>query len=363
SSKGWGGLERNMLVMARWMKGAGHRVALSAPADSPTLKHAEQSGLDHVASAPDFSTLTSRLAGRRWGRKRQADILWIRDRRDLDFGRYAAREMNAALVMQQAMQIPRAKNQPWHLKRYQAVDAWVCGLEHLKDECLERTPLLPEQCYVLPLPLDARWFEDPAVSMQAAREALGLQVPSNAFLVGTVGRLDPGKGQRLALEALALLPPNVHWLFVGDNTVNNGMDERAHLQQLTEALGLQSRVHLLPGQDAFEVYRALDAFGMVSTSETIGTVTLEAMARRVPVIGSRAGGTTELLSNGRGFLFEAGQAQDLARAVEAVRKASDAQAAEVTRKARIWAEQSRAEELIPAWEELMDALVESRRKA
>ncbi|MGB1384734.1 MAG: glycosyltransferase family 4 protein [Flavobacteriales bacterium] len=349
--------------MARWMKGAGHRVALSAPADSPTLKHAEQSGLDHVASAPDFSTLTSRLAGRRWGRKRQADILWIRDRRDLDFGRYAAREMNAALVMQQAMQIPRAKNQPWHLKRYQAVDAWVCGLEHLKDECLERTPLLPEQCYVLPLPLDARWFEDPAVSMQAAREALGLQVPSNAFLVGTVGRLDPGKGQRLALEALALLPPNVHWLFVGDNTVNNGMDERAHLQQLTEALGLQSRVHLLPGQDAFEVYRALDAFGMVSTSETIGTVTLEAMARRVPVIGSRAGGTTELLSNGRGFLFEAGQAQDLARAVEAVRKASDAQAAEVTRKARIWAEQSRAEELIPAWEELMDALVESRRKA
>jgi len=36
---------------------------------------------------------------------------------------------------------------------------------------------------------------------------------------------------------------------------------------------------------------------------------------------------------------------------------------DVTRKARRWAEQSRAEELIPAWEELMDALVESRRKA
>jgi glycosyltransferase involved in cell wall biosynthesis len=175
--------------------------------------------------------------------------------------------------------------------------------------------------------------------------------------------LDPGKGQRLALQALALLPHDVHWLFVGDNTVNNGVDERTHLQELTWKLGLEARVHMLPGQDARGVYNALDAFGMVSTSETIGTVTLEAMARRVPVIGSRAGGTTELLSDGRGFLFEAGHAQDLARAVEAVRNASEAQVDDVTRKARRWAEQSRAEELIPAWEELMDALVESRRKA
>jgi glycosyltransferase involved in cell wall biosynthesis len=351
-----------MLVMARWMRDAGHRVVLSAPAESPTLKHAEKSGLD-AAAAPEFSALSSRLAGRRWGRKRQADILWIRDRRDLDFGRHAAREMNAALVMQQAMQIPRTKNQPWHLKRYRAVDAWVCGLEHLKHECLDRTPLLEEQCHVLPLPLDSRWFEAGEMARLEARAALGLDLPPKAFLVGTVGRLDPGKGQRLALQALAMLPVDVHWVFVGDNTVNNGVDERAHLAILARELGLESRVHMLPGQDSFPVYEALDAFGMVSASETIGTVTLEAMARRVPVIGSRAGGTPELLSDGRGHLFETGRPEDLARAVELVRNATAEHLAEVTTRARHWAEQSRAEELIPAWEELMEALGESRRKA
>ena len=53
------------------------------------------------------------------------------------------------------------------------------------------------------------------------------------------------------------------------------------------------------------VYDALDAFVMTSHAETIGTVTLEAMARRVPVVGSLAGGTVGTCwTKGRGIGFE-----------------------------------------------------------
>ena len=141
-------------------------------------------------------------------------------------------------------------------------------------------------------------------------------LPKGVQLVGTVGRLDPGKGQRMALRALAQLPDHVHWLFVGDNTVNNGVNEASHLKHLAMELGVKERVHWLEGRDdVLPVYDALDAFAMTSHAETIGTVTLEAMARQVPVVGSLAGGTPELLDGGRGIGFESRDVRDLARAV------------------------------------------------
>ena len=55
---------------------------------------------------------------------------------------------------------------------------------------------------------------------------------------------------------------------------------------------------------------------MASKSESVGMVTLESLASNTPVIGSNAGGTIELLENGKlGFLFEPGNAESLAEAI------------------------------------------------
>ena len=263
--------------------------------------------------------------------------------------------------MQQAMQIPRAKKAPWHWLRYRRVDAWVCGLQHLKAECLARTPIDEARCHVLPLPLDDRWFA-PAETSSAFREALAL--PEGTWLLGTVGRLDPKKGQRTALQALARLPEHVHWLLVGDNTVDNDRDERAALVEHAESLGVAGRAHFLDARaDVLPVYDALDAFVMTSDSETIGTVTLEAMAREVPVIGTDAGGTSELLDAGRGQLVPPRNAEAMAEAVAVLMKESPEALANRTRKGRDYAAKCRPSQLIPAWEELLASLVESRRKA
>ena len=58
---------------------------------------------------------------------------------------------------------------------------------------------------------------------------------------------------------------------------------------------------------------------MCSVSETIGMVTIEALARQVPVIGTNAGGTPELLGHGmQGTLFEPGDHHELARALQSI---------------------------------------------
>lgn len=314
-----------------------------------------------MSPAPDVSSGKLKAPVSTWTRGKRFDVLWIRDRRDLAFAGRAVRGLGAALVMQQAMQIPRAKKAPWHWLRYHRVDAWVCGLQHLKAECLARTPMDEARCHVLPLPLDDQWFA-PAETSSAFREALAL--PEGTWLLGTVGRLDPKKGQRIALQALARLPEHVHWLFVGDNTVDNDRDELAVLVGHAESLGVTGRVHFLEARaDVLPVYDALDAFVMTSDSETIGTVTLEALARGVPVIGTDAGGTSELLDAGRGQLVPPRNAEAMAQAVAVLMQESPEALAMRTSKGRDYAAKCRPSQLVPAWEELLASLVESKRKA
>lgn len=362
SSIGWGGLERNLLVMAQWMAHTGHEVSYAAVEGSPSWDHAPSFGVTPEA-IPHHPRRATVLDVRRWKQlARESDLVWIRAPRDLDVASRACRQTGTPLLVQQAMQISKPKTLWWHKRRYRTVDAWVSGLQSLRNEALENTPLQGPQTHVLPLPLAPRWFDTSRPDAQTARRNLGLAMPDSVKLVGTVGRLDPGKGQRIAIRALALLPDHVHWLFVGDNTVNNGVDEATHLKHLAAELGVADRVHWLEGRDdVLPVYDALDAFVMTSHAETIGTVTLEAMARRVPVVGSLAGGTTELLDEGCGIGFESLNDRDLTRAVHGVLDMDDSATAVMCDLALNHAMKSHPDALIPAWNDLLRQTIQSAR--
>ena len=174
------------------MRDAEH-VEVAVPVGSQSWLQGLEWGLS-LSPAPDVSSGPVKGQVSTWTRGKRFDVLWIRDRRDLAIAGRAARGWGSALVMQQAMQIPRAKKAPWHWLRYHRVDAWVCGLQHLKAECLARTPMDEARCHVLPLPLDDRWFA-PAEVSSAFRDALG----PRHLVVGDGGRLTP-KGQRIALK-------------------------------------------------------------------------------------------------------------------------------------------------------------------
>ena len=83
---------------------------------------------------------------------------------------------------------------------------------------------------------------------------------------------------------------------------------------------------------------------MCSVSETIGMVTIEALARKVPVVGTNSGGTPELLGHGKhGTLFEPGDFHALARALQSIDTlpvAEDAHALQFTKERAVnhWSE-------------------------
>ncbi len=357
-------MERNLLVMADRMRRAGHHVSMGAVEGTPTweeatLKKLSPHSVPHHprrATVSDVRRMRQRMEG--------ADVVWIRAPRDLDLVSRACRHSPTKLLMQQAMQIGRPKTFFWHQRRYRSVDAWVCGLHALEERTLALTPLVGHQTHVIPLPLEDVWFDTPHRAKEDARKDLGLDLPAGTPLVGTVGRLDQGKGQRLTLEALLALPDHVHALFVGDNTVNNGRDEHSQLRLKAKALGVEDRVHWLGAmKDVLPVYDALDVFAMTSHAETIGTVTLEAMARGVPVVGSAAGGTKELLDEGRGQTFPSSDAAALASVIRATLGLSDTERRQQLDLAFALAMKSSHSEQSAIWERLLQSVVGSGEKA
>jgi N-acetyl-alpha-D-glucosaminyl L-malate synthase BshA len=97
-------------------------------------------------------------------------------------------------------------------------------------------------------------------------------------------------------------------LMVGDGK------ERSECEQLSRDLGVGRDVRFLGKQDAIEeILSVADLFMMPSKSESFGLAALEAMACKVPVISSNAGGLPELNVDGvTGFLRDVGDVDGMA---------------------------------------------------
>jgi len=97
-------------------------------------------------------------------------------------------------------------------------------------------------------------------------------------------------------------------LMVGDG------GDRSKCEQLSRDLGVSDSVRFLGKQDAIEeILSVSDLFLMPSESESFGLAALEAMACKVPVISSNAGGLPELNVEGvTGFLKNVGDVDGMA---------------------------------------------------
>lgn len=132
----------------------------------------------------------------------------------------------------------------------------------------------------------------PAVSERAAaRAALG--VPRGAFVVGTVGRLDPVKNLTLFLQAHALLRqrhPGAFAVIVGDGP------ERAALERTAAELGVRAAVSFTGYRsDVRALLPAFDVYLNCSNYEGVSLTILEAMAAAVPVVATAVGGNPEVV--------------------------------------------------------------------
>lgn len=147
-------------------------------------------------------------------------------------------------------------------------------------------------------------------------------IPPSATLLTVVGRIDPQKNQKLAVDALDALAgrrPDLHLALVGHVT-SDAYRDALHREICNRGLG--GRVTLIPGLDTQsdalrDAYHAADVVLLPSTHEPFGIVVLEAWAAGRPVVASRVGGLTSLVDDGHdGLLVPPGDTAALVGAVE-----------------------------------------------
>jgi glycosyltransferase involved in cell wall biosynthesis len=128
-----------------------------------------------------------------------------------------------------------------------------------------------------------------------------LNVPEDALLALSVGRLDPSKGHWYALEALPLMMsqlPNLHWIVLGEG------EQRRELEKRIEELGIEQHAYLI-GFDPqpLPYYAAADIYLRTTTMEGENISSRQAIAMGLPTVGFDTSCETDLIAKlGHGIL-------------------------------------------------------------
>lgn len=321
-SDSWGGLEMNQFKNAKWMADRGHEVCVFGRKNS-RLHHAclqEDLPFEPIKKHKKYYDLRKAILLRRRLIKRSVTHLFVRDPEDMSIAALTKTILqgNLVLVYFMEMQLGIDKSDWIHTLRFKQFDYWSCPLPYLKEQVSQFSNYPEARTVVIPSGLDVASFHH-LPSQDEAREALGL--PKDLKLLGLIGRFDPQKGQLLLLQALKVLRPKYPSLGVvllGEQTKDEADEYYQELLDYISHNKLEKTVFIRPfRKDVRTFYAAIDGFVMASKSETFGMVTLEAMACGVPIIGSRAGGTTELLKYGEfGRLFDTRNLKNLQSAIE-----------------------------------------------
>lgn len=183
-------------------------------------------------------------------------------------------------------------------------------------------PDLPDRLVVQAMGVDTEQFRPaPAPLGPAGGPDAGSDAPLRLF---SCARLNPVKGHLETLHAVAMLRAQglaVTLRIAGEDDAG-GSGFRSRIAALIDELDLGEQVTLLGGIDETAVrdeLRAADLFVLASYHEPLGVAYMEAMSCAVAVIGTRAGGVTELVTDGHeGLLVPPGDAQALAEAIAAL---------------------------------------------
>ncbi|CAO2207796.1 unnamed protein product [Urochloa humidicola] len=214
--------------------------------------------------------------------------------------------------------------------------------EYWKSRTSDRLKIQMPQTYVVHLGNSKELMEvaEDKIARRVLREHIreSLGVRSEDLLFAIINSVSRGKGQDLFLQAFyqslqlieqqKLKVPTMHALVVGSD-MNAQTKFETQLREFVVKNGIHGRVHFVNKTLAVAPYlAAIDVLVQNSQArgECFGRITIEAMAFKLPVLGTAAGGTTEIVLDGStGLLHPAGKEGVAPLAKNIVRLASHAE--------------------------------------
>ncbi len=317
-SLGMGGAERVALDLAFEQKTAGHQVIVVSLAEEAggalaAAFDAAEIPVHHVAKRPGLDwTLPARCA--RLLRELDVEVAHTHNTRPLAYAAAAARIAGMVVVhskhgeghlVSRAGQILRRVSAPF---AHQFVSVSEATAQQARAQ---KAYPFPSRMQVVANGIRMDQHKPDAEARAEIRAALG--IPMDAWVVGSVGRIDENKNHSALLRALSkTLGPKSQLVLVGDGS------SMETLRALAQACSAPEYVHLLGRRDdAHRVMAALDVFALTSLSEGLPLVILEAMATGLAVVSTDVGGIAGVVKHGEsGFLVAPRDDEALAQALQ-----------------------------------------------
>ncbi len=312
AGKEWRGGQRQSFFLVQELKKKGYPVQFVVQPESPLHKKAVEAGLPvlplRMKSELDFGAVF-RLG--RAMKRRKCRLAHFHDAHGLAVGAAAARRARVPLrFISRRVDFPVKKNRFSRGKYTKDVDAIIAISEGVKKVLVD-SGISPSLIRVIPSGIDFSPFREVKSRDFLRRE---FSFAPDDYLVGIIAALEDHKGHAYLIQASKILKaeaPGIKIVVVGTGSL------RLELDRQTRELGVEDIVFFLGfREDVPRILASLDLFVLSSHLEGLGSSILDAMASRLPVVATQAGGIPEVVINlETGLLVPPRDPEALARAI------------------------------------------------
>lgn len=332
TSESWGGLELYAATLMIELQGTGCEVIAVCKSGSKieSYLHARGVKCEHLPSYRKISVSSLRHISLMLERL-SVDVVHVHYHSDIWMASIALRNDSRRRLFVSIYMGVIKKNDVLHRWIYRRVDAFFTSSSELFRRLPDLYPVNAERIHLLPYGRKLEAYTPNEQERTAVRSRLGME--KDHVLVGTMVRIDPGKGVIDFARSFLYLPEdmrsNVTYVIIGEPTRKGSATEvdspyephcvvyMDEINRFVTDEGLQGHILFLDYQDdAISYLRAMDVFVFPSRDELFSLVVLDAMAMRLPVVAAAAGGNVLQIEDGRtGTLYAVGESQDLATKV------------------------------------------------
>jgi glycosyltransferase involved in cell wall biosynthesis len=283
----WGGAERQALVLAREIRSRGFASRFVVQPESPLHKKAVAEGLPVLAlRMPGGRSLGSALRLAAAMKRERCLLVHFHDGPSLAVGATAASWAKVPIRVLSRQGEPRPRSGRAAVKN---VDAVIAGSEGVRD-ILVRGGLPEKSVEVIPAGIDFSPYQD-IKSRDFLRKEFSLA--ADDFLVGIVAGLEDPRSYHEMLGAAKIIvehAPKTKVIILGEGALRLEPDKKGH------DFPSSGVVYYLGFRDhQAQALASLDVFVTTSPLIGFGGGLLDAMASRVPVVATQAGGAPDVL--------------------------------------------------------------------
>jgi glycosyltransferase involved in cell wall biosynthesis len=308
---GFGGGETQVLGLTLALAAAGHEAELICDPAGRLWERATEAGIRchplRIRNALDISAAI-RLRGIL--KREHYDIVHFHTSRAHSMAPLVRGFAPALIVTRRMDYRPNRIFAPYLFKR--AVDC-VVAISNGVANSLAAAGVDRSCITVVPSGVDCERFRPPSADERAhARARFGIS--EREIAIAAIGALEPRKGHRYLIEAVAALAQSgvmLRCFVAGDGSIRADLERQVAEQRCAGRVAILGRI-----EDSRELLWASDIYAMPSLNEGLGVAALEAMASGLPAIVSATGGLREVVENDvSGILVEPARADEIGAAI------------------------------------------------